>query len=143
MPDLSRRSLLKLAGFGAAAGASALQAGALAHQDHADHPDTPPAHGVHSMGAVGRVSTERFDPGAYLKSFNGSHLPAQERARFYTETPRPDGSLLREYRITAVDRELEIAPGIFFPAWTYNGQVPGPTLRATEGDRVRVTFVNQ
>ena len=32
---------------------------------------------------------------------------------------------------------------MFFPAWTYNGQVPGPTIRATEGDRVRVTFINQ
>ncbi len=32
---------------------------------------------------------------------------------------------------------------MFFPAWTFNGQVPGPTLRATEGDRVRVTFLNQ
>ena len=103
----------------------------------------PLAHTVHNAGPVGRVSTERFDPGAYLKSFNGSHLPAGDRARFYKETPRPDGSLLREYRVVAVDRELEIAPGIFFPAWTYNGQVPGPTLRATEGDRVKVTFVNQ
>jgi len=43
----------------------------------------------------------------------------------------------------AVDREIEIAPGVFFPAWTFNGQVPGPTLRATEGDRVRVNFLNQ
>jgi FtsP/CotA-like multicopper oxidase with cupredoxin domain len=42
-----------------------------------------------------------------------------------------------------VDREIEIAPGVFFPAWTYNGEVPGPTLRATEGDRVRVRFLNQ
>jgi manganese oxidase len=29
-----------------------------------------------------------------------------------------------------------------YPAWTYNGQVPGPTLRATEGDRLRVVFKN-
>jgi len=140
MRNFSRRSMLKLAGFGAAAGASALNAKALAHQDHADG---AMRHTVHAMGAVGRVSTERFDPAAYLRSFNGSHLPADERARFYKETPRPDGSLLREYRIVAVDREIEIAPGIFFPAWTYNGQVPGPTLRATEGDRVKVTFINQ
>jgi FtsP/CotA-like multicopper oxidase with cupredoxin domain len=31
---------------------------------------------------------------------------------------------------------------VFFPAWTYNGQVPGPTLRATEGDRIRIHFTN-
>ena len=29
-----------------------------------------------------------------------------------------------------------------FPAWTYNGRVPGPTLRATEGDRLRIVFRN-
>jgi len=49
---------------------------------------------------------------------------------------------LREYTLTAIDAELEIAPGVFFPAWTYNGTVPGPVLRATEGDRLRVNFVN-
>jgi manganese oxidase len=32
---------------------------------------------------------------------------------------------------------------VMYPAWAYNGQVPGPTLRATEGDRVRVVFKNQ
>ncbi len=36
-----------------------------------------------------------------------------------------------------------MAPGVFFPAWTYNGQVPGPTIRCTEGDRVRIHFRNQ
>ncbi len=49
----------------------------------------------------------------------------------------------REYTLTAVDTELEIAPGIFFPAWTYNGTAPGPVIRATEGDTLRVRFVNQ
>jgi len=54
----------------------------------------------------------------------------------------PSGQTLREYTITAEDREIEVAPGVFFPAWTYNGRVPGPTIRATEGDRVRITFTN-
>ncbi len=53
-----------------------------------------------------------------------------------------DGRTLREFTINAIDKEIEIAPGIFFPAWTYNGRVPGPTLRVTEGDRVRITFGN-
>jgi FtsP/CotA-like multicopper oxidase with cupredoxin domain len=140
MRSLSRRSLLKLAGFGTAAGASVLHARAVA-SDHASGSRLD--HAAHAMGPVGRVSTEAFDPAVYLRSFNGSGLPDSDRARFYRETPRPDGSFLREYRIVAADREIEIAPGIFFPAWTFNGQVPGPTLRATEGDRVRVTFVNQ
>jgi FtsP/CotA-like multicopper oxidase with cupredoxin domain len=49
---------------------------------------------------------------------------------------------VREYTLTATDTEIEVAPGVFFPAWTYNGTVPGPVLRATEGDTLRVTFVN-
>ena len=94
------------------------------------------------MGPVGRVSNDILNPTAYLRSFNFSNLAADKRATAYRESKRSDGSLLREYEIYAADREIEIAPGLFFPAWTYNGQVPGPTIRATEGDRVRVTFKN-
>ena len=78
----------------------------------------------------------------FVRSWNFSDLEPDARERVYKETRRPDGTLLREYQFFALDREIEIAPGIFYPAWTYNGQVPGPTIRATEGDRVRVTFVN-
>ena len=49
---------------------------------------------------------------------------------------------VREYTLVARDEELEIAPGVFFPAWTYNGTVPGPVIRATEGDILRVRFAN-
>jgi FtsP/CotA-like multicopper oxidase with cupredoxin domain len=94
------------------------------------------------MGTVGRVGNDAFRPTPFLRAWNFSDLPPAERAAVYRETPRPDGSLLREYEIYAVDREIEIAPGVFFPAWSYNGQVPGPTIRATEGDRLRVTFRN-
>ena len=94
------------------------------------------------MGTVGRVTSNAIKPTPYLRSWNFSDLTPSRRADFYKETPRPDGSMLREYQIFAVDREIEIAPGIFFPAWTYNGQVPGPTIRATEGDRLKITFRN-
>ncbi|MBA2579482.1 MAG: multicopper oxidase domain-containing protein [Thermoleophilaceae bacterium] len=52
------------------------------------------------------------------------------------------GRMLREWEIVAADKEIEVAPGIKYPAWTFNGRVPGPTLRAREGDRMRVRFVN-
>ena len=143
MPPLSRRSLLQVAGLGSLAGgvslAKSLTGSAQSVQPVHDSHDRS----GHAMGTVGRVSPDRFDPVAYLKSWNFSHLPESERQRFYKETKRPDGSLLREYELFAVDRELEIAPGVFFPAWTYNGQVPGPTIRATEGDRIRVNFLNE
>lgn len=54
----------------------------------------------------------------------------------------PDGRILRTFEVEAVDKEIEIAPGIMFPAWTYNGRVPGPALRATEGERLRIVFRN-
>ena len=150
MPHMSRRSLLKLAGLGTAAGTaafgtSAAVAKATASQGvsgHSGHAQGPAPHAAHLMGPVGRVPTDRFNPTTYLRSWNFSEMPPAERALHYKETPRPDGTLLREYELVAVDREIEIAPGVFFPAWTFNGQVPGPTLRATEGDRVRVTFIN-
>jgi manganese oxidase len=135
----SRRSLLQLAGFAAASSAGAHVSGSLSAQSNTAH-DIGHAH---AMGAVGRVTSNIFNPTAFLRAWNFSDLSDERRPNFYRESLRPDGSLLREYQLVAIDREIEIAPGVFFPAWTYNGQVPGPTIRATEGDRVRVTFLNQ
>jgi FtsP/CotA-like multicopper oxidase with cupredoxin domain len=123
-----------VAAWGRAAGQTV--APTVPHEGHSGH------HG-HLLGTVGRVDPSGLDPTVYLRSWNFNHLPADERGTFYRETARPDGTMLREYEIFAVDREIEIAPGVRFPAWTYNGQVPGPTIRATEGDRLRVRFLNQ
>lgn len=54
----------------------------------------------------------------------------------------PEGTPIREWQITAVDHEIEIAPGVMFPAWTYNGRVPGPALRCVEGERLFLHFTN-
>jgi FtsP/CotA-like multicopper oxidase with cupredoxin domain len=48
----------------------------------------------------------------------------------------------RAYTVSAYDREIEVAKGVSFSAWTYNGTVPGPVIRATEDDLLRVTFAN-
>lgn len=142
MWQLTRRSWLRATGLASLAGSivgGARIAGQARQGDGvADHP----AHDSHVMGTVGRVAPDRFNPVTFLKTWNFNDLAPEERLKYYRETPRPDGTLLREYDIFAADREIEIAPGLFFPAWTYNGQVPGPTIRATEGDRVRVSFRN-
>ena len=49
---------------------------------------------------------------------------------------------VREYTLVGVDKDIEIAKGVSFPAWTYNGTVPGPVIRATEDDLLRVHFAN-
>lgn len=50
---------------------------------------------------------------------------------------------LREHEIVAVDADVEVIRGVTFPAWTYNGTVPGPIIRATEDDLLRVVFRNE
>jgi FtsP/CotA-like multicopper oxidase with cupredoxin domain len=52
------------------------------------------------------------------------------------------GRVLREWELVAIDREIEVAPGVKYEAWTYNGRVPGPTLRCREGERLRIRFQN-
>jgi FtsP/CotA-like multicopper oxidase with cupredoxin domain len=139
---LTRRSLFRFAGLGSAATALAASSARALGDQPAGAESTLP-HAAHYSGPVGRVSTASFDPTAFTRSWNFSELAPDRRARHYRESPQPNGTLLREYDIVATDRDIEIAPGMFFPAWTYNGQVPGPTIRATEGDRVRVNFLNQ
>ena len=141
MDSLTRRSWLQLAAFGTAAAGLLRTRTLRGAQEHGHTPAME--HAAHAMGPVGTADLSRFNPTTYLRAWNFSDLPANERSRFYRETPRPDGSLLREFELVAIDREIEIAPGVYFPAWTFNGQVPGPTIRANEGDRVRVNFLNQ
>lgn len=54
----------------------------------------------------------------------------------------PNGQTLREYDFFAGVKDIEIMPNVLYQAWTYNGRVPGPTIRATEGDRIRLNFIN-
>ena len=50
---------------------------------------------------------------------------------------------VREYELVARDVDIEVAQGVTYPAWTYNGTAPGPVIRATEDDLLRVRFVNE
>src|SRR6478752_2816115 len=45
-----------------------------------------------------------------------------------------------EVKITAAPTTLRLGPSDATPVYAYNGQVPGPTLEAREGDRVIVHF---
>jgi FtsP/CotA-like multicopper oxidase with cupredoxin domain len=53
----------------------------------------------------------------------------------------PDPHVL-EFDLEARIENLELVPGRQTPAWTYNGTVPGPLIRAVVGDRVVVHFKN-
>lgn len=44
--------------------------------------------------------------------------------------------------ITAKEVISEIAPGIYFNYWTYDGKVPGPMYRVREGDTIEISLTN-
>lgn len=45
--------------------------------------------------------------------------------------------------LTTEKRDIEIAPGVVYHAWTFSGHVPGPVIRVTEGDTVQVNVTNK
>jgi FtsP/CotA-like multicopper oxidase with cupredoxin domain len=56
--------------------------------------------------------------------------------------PRIDRGV-KVYDLTAKIVQWEVEPGKRVEAWTYNGVVPGPQIRVSEGDRVRLVLKNQ
>jgi FtsP/CotA-like multicopper oxidase with cupredoxin domain len=123
MTKLTRRDAIKRGLLGAA-GMASVAAGAKASAlgIHTD---------PHAVMTGGLPAGAGIDPVKFLTAFDHG-----------TVSKRPSGQTVREYQITALDREIEVMAGLFYQAWTYNGQVPGPTLRATAGDLVRVHFHN-
>jgi len=49
----------------------------------------------------------------------------------------------REFDLTCDKIRWEVTPGVIVDALAYNGQVPGPIIRVTEGERVRVNVANK
>lgn len=52
------------------------------------------------------------------------------------------GPKVVEVRMEVEEVEIEIAPGVFVWAFTFNGSVPGPIIVVHEGDYVELTLVN-
>jgi manganese oxidase len=132
MPKLTRRGLLA----GAAPLVAAPVLGKLALGNDADAAGHTLHGHVHDHASAGHAAMIGDDAPAV-----GGPLDLNELLYPPAALPYEPGRV-REYEIRATDRQIEIAPGVFFPAWTYNGTVPGPVLRATEGDILRVNFTN-
>ncbi|MFI1395485.1 multicopper oxidase family protein [Streptomyces sp. NPDC020681] len=49
----------------------------------------------------------------------------------------------RVFNLTAQEKEVKLASGRTFTAWTYNGQIPGPELRMKEGELVEIRLTNK
>jgi FtsP/CotA-like multicopper oxidase with cupredoxin domain len=135
--QLSRRDFLKLGALGAVGlgGTAALsQMKQPARSGMNMNMDMQDGQGMEAMpGPVGEVNhtANGFNPTDILTDFD-----------YGTVSKLANGQTLREYNLVTTDKEVEVMSGIVFPAWTFNGRIPGPTLRATEGDRMRIHFTN-
>ena len=54
-----------------------------------------------------------------------------------------DRAPIKEVRLDTTHKIIEIAPGVKFSAWTFGDQVPGPTIRARVGDKIRFLMTNR
>jgi nitrite reductase (NO-forming) len=54
-----------------------------------------------------------------------------------------DPSPVKTVRLDTTHKIIEIAPGVKFSAWTFGDQVPGPTIRARVGDKIRFSMTNR
>lgn len=108
---------------------------------HSGHTATPSPGGMEPMihsgmdmpGMVGEVDHQRngFNPSDILTDFDEGLVSIL-----------PGGQTLHEYEFVALNKDIELAADLVYPAWTYNGRIPGPTIRVREGDRVRINFLN-
>ncbi len=69
----------------------------------------------------------------YLTHFNCGHVSKDE-----------SGKTVRQFKlIVEEDQKIPITyEGHIFEGWTFNGTIPGPTIRVTEGDLVRIRVIN-
>jgi FtsP/CotA-like multicopper oxidase with cupredoxin domain len=136
--EISRRDFIRAGGLTllGAAGAATLaqvsnQANAAPPHQEGHEDMAGMSHGMpNTVGEVNHQSNG-FNPTDILTDFD-----------YGRETILENGQTLREYDFVAVDKTIEVVPGIEFPGWAFNGRIPGPTIRCTEGDRIRINFTN-
>lgn len=115
-----------------------------------------------TLGCVGLAAAfllSRFDPQADASA--SAPLPPVEEVRAlagdpdlleqgllaafegsFPEEASPHGEVV-DFEFTAAPSEIELFPDYQTRVWSYDGQVPGPTLRVRLGQTVRVNFTNQ
>lgn len=142
---LGRRDLLKLGAAGATGLAGAALSGSLpgrlvqaenqpAAGTHSGHKASFPGAGLHMPqpgGGYGPDGPLGMNPNRFLRDFYWGGVFGRE-----------NGRTVRTYRMIASERNVEVAPGLMMAAWLYNHQMPGPTIRANEGDLLRIEFIN-
>ena len=110
---------------------------------------------VEGAGAAG-TATDETDPSGHAGHGSGEpsasgasgiplpHADPDTRVTTVTDPRLAPLTTATVHRITLTVTEvpLEVAPGVWQRRWTFNGQVPGPTLHGRVGDVFEVTLVN-
>jgi manganese oxidase len=71
-----------------------------------------------------------YDPMAVLREFDQGQVVVE------------NGRSIRQFELTAKSMPLQLNAAVTFMTWSLNGRVPGPTLRAKAGERLRIIFHN-
>ncbi len=94
----------------------------------------------------GILVVTRGDVNQVLASYQGGvvgDLPVRSVADAVGRLPyvvTDDG--VKEFQLTAEHIMWDYGNGEILESWAYNGQLPGPEIRVTEGDTVRIVFTN-
>ncbi len=94
--------------------------------------------------AVARVPMAPMEPPEIVKGAADVKSGIGPAQPFDPVAPSPtiQGEVV-EFTLEATRATLEVAPGDVREVWTFNGSVPGPTLRVNQGDTVRFTLINK
>jgi FtsP/CotA-like multicopper oxidase with cupredoxin domain len=102
---------------------------------------------------TGGTLLKKADAASNKKQSHAHEMQSEKKQRHanYTSVVTPNGSSLpykmkkgvKEFHLIAEAVEREFAPGMKVKCWGYNGQTPGPTIEAVEGDRVRILVTNK
>ena len=113
------------------ASAAAAQARAASHSGMAGMP------GMGESAAAG-TETPSF---AGAAPANADALAAAHKA-YPAELPATTAGPVVAVTLGITHQTLQIAPGVKYAAWTFDGKAPGPVIHARVGQTVRVTLVN-
>jgi hypothetical protein len=101
------------------------------------------------MGSSGMMSSTMSNMNAMGDMQGMSHMQAISSAGVTTATLAESKPLafktvngVKVFELTATPVRWPILKDVYVTAWTYNGTVPGPMIRVTEGDKVRVIVKN-
>jgi FtsP/CotA-like multicopper oxidase with cupredoxin domain len=153
----SRRDFLRFSALGLAvplAGAAVAACGSSAESSAAAPAAAPAAGGMphpdtnHTGGTIGAHPKTPQEVRAAADAMDAHHeagikaFPAKTQGKGnQLMQPRMENGV-KVYELTAAAMKWETEPGKMVDAFAYNGQVPGPQIRVTEGDRVRVILRN-